>query len=71
MSRTPTGDDKCNDIAGIQAIVPQNLKRNTAGDCVCINEGIRATTNDPATCTLTCDARHTPAMPQFKVVYDE
>jgi hypothetical protein len=71
VTRTPSQDDKCNNIAGIQDTVPQNLKRNTQGDCVCINEGILESAANPAICTLTCAVRLEPAKPQFKVIYDE
>jgi len=71
VSRIPTVDDRCNNIAGVQTIIPQNLKRNAQGDCVCINEGVLTSASNPAVCTLTCAARLEPAKPQFKVVYDE
>lgn len=47
------------------------MKRDGDGNCVCINEGVLASASDPAVCNLTCDARHEPVKPQFKVVYDE
>lgn len=71
VSRTPTADDRCNNIAGTQETVPQNLKQNSQGDCVCVNEGTLESSANPAICTLRCAARLEPVKPKFKVVYDE
>ena len=65
VTATPTSDDKCNNIVDIQESVPQRTKRNSNGNCTCINNG-----QNPPTCTLTCPAGAVPAEPEFKIVYD-
>lgn len=65
MTATPTGDDKCNNLNFTQETVPQNTKRTSSGNCICINEG-----TNPPTCNLTCPAGSVAAEPEFRVVYD-
>lgn len=70
ITKTPSSDDKCNNILGVQQEVPVNTKR-TSGDCICINEGVLDKTVTPPTCTLTCPTRSIVTKPEFKVEYDE